>query len=177
MTRRTIVALAFAVLANPAQADPLVDRVTDQLAQQGYTRIVVSRTFLGRIRIEATGGNAEREIILNPRTGEILRDYWEAEDAEDAVGLIGTGRRVAGDKTVEDGEDPKMKKMMLKMKRTKQTILLMMRQMTKKRMRRTTRKTTKKTMRRMMKKTTVKMMKARMIDDRLPLSVQTSHGA
>lgn len=35
---------------------------------------MTERTWLGRVRISANGDLGQREIILNPRTGEVLRD-------------------------------------------------------------------------------------------------------
>lgn len=63
-----------------AWADRVTDAITRQLRQQGYTEITVTRTFLGRDRIVATSPTREREIIVNPRTSEILRDYTESRD-------------------------------------------------------------------------------------------------
>lgn len=80
--------LAIAV-ALPASAETKVEAITRQLMEQGYSEIEVSRTFLRRIQIEAKKGNAEREIIINPRSGEILRDYWEHEDNDDESGILG----------------------------------------------------------------------------------------
>lgn len=84
-------ALAVAMLPMTSSAD-VVDRVVRQLKEQGYTRIEISRTWLGRAKIEAVRGNHEREIVLNRNTGEILRDYWEREDEEDGP-LLGSHRR------------------------------------------------------------------------------------
>lgn len=50
--------------------------VVSQLTHQGYSQIEISRTWLGRVRITAQGNNLDREIILNPSTGTILRDHW-----------------------------------------------------------------------------------------------------
>lgn len=80
MKRRTLlfaIAIATLALAGPATAATLIDKVVAQLRQQGYNEIEVSRTWLGRSRIVATSPANRREIIVNPRTGEILRDYWE----------------------------------------------------------------------------------------------------
>ena len=75
---------AFAALASPAAAEDAGQRVQDaivaQLSAQGFTHVRISSTFLGRVRIYATGPGASREIIFNPRTGEILRDYWDDDD-------------------------------------------------------------------------------------------------
>lgn len=90
MIRRLLPAMALMIAASSASADELVDQVTSQLAQQGYSEIHITRTFLGRIRIEASADGQYREIILNPRTGEILRDYWDGEDDEAEEGLFRT---------------------------------------------------------------------------------------
>lgn len=61
-------------LAAPVRADNLQAEIVAQLHEQGYRRVTVSRTFLGRIRINAELGQSMREIVMNPLTGEILRD-------------------------------------------------------------------------------------------------------
>lgn len=78
MNRRHFVSISLAALAaaHPALADGYSDQVARQLRKQGFTRISVQRTLLGRSRIVASGAKGRREIILNPRTGEILRDLW-----------------------------------------------------------------------------------------------------
>lgn len=63
-------------LASPAAAQDYVDSIVHQLKKQGYRSIVLERTLLGRVRILADRKDGEREIIVNPRTGEILRDLW-----------------------------------------------------------------------------------------------------
>ena len=63
-------------LTGAAIAGPVEDSIVTQLRDQGYIRISVSRTFLGRSRIVAHDGQIRREIVVNPVTGEILRDYW-----------------------------------------------------------------------------------------------------
>ena len=68
--------------AGAVRADQVTDTIIRQLRQQGYTEVTVTRTFLGRERIVATSPRSEREIIVNPRTGEILRDYAESRDEE-----------------------------------------------------------------------------------------------
>ena len=65
-------------LAAPARSDDLTDRIVKQLQGQGFDRITVSRTFLGRTRVEAESRTHHREIVINPVSGEIMRDYWEA---------------------------------------------------------------------------------------------------
>ena len=72
---------AMTLAALPAAAGQNRDSIVFQLKQQGYDQIAVSRTWLGRTRILAKRENEQREIIINPRTGEILRDFWRSDDA------------------------------------------------------------------------------------------------
>lgn len=104
MKHSLTLALVFSAMACTASAETLVDQVTEQLASQGYSEITVSKTWLGRVRIEASGGTASREIIINPRTGEILRDYWEDEDGE-GPGLLATRRGGTSGEEDEAGVD------------------------------------------------------------------------
>ncbi|WP_040604977.1 hypothetical protein [Sagittula stellata] len=56
-------------------AQSALDQIVDRLRSEKYEEIRVQRTLLGRIRITATGQPGDREIVLNPSTGAILRDY------------------------------------------------------------------------------------------------------
>ncbi len=78
-------ASAATVVAGPAMANPYADDVVGQLTNEGFSNVAVGTTWLGRIRITAQRQGGTREIILNPRTGEVLRDTWTAAD-----GTIGT---------------------------------------------------------------------------------------
>ncbi len=79
MNRRMFIISLTAALAAPvsSSASTLEQQIVEQLKDQGYSRISISRTLLGRTRFLATSNRYRREIILNPRTGEILRDLWE----------------------------------------------------------------------------------------------------
>ncbi len=88
-----VLAVASLCLAAPVFADRRVDAITRQLADQGFGEIKVSRTFLGRVRVEALREGREREIIFNPRTGEILRDYWDVDSEGNGGWLLGTDAR------------------------------------------------------------------------------------
>lgn len=68
-------ALLALLLAAPVAAETLQDQLTAQLRAQGYHSITASSTWLGRLRVMALIGNERREIVINPYTGEILRDY------------------------------------------------------------------------------------------------------
>lgn len=75
-----VLILTVSVWASTAFAAEHVDRIIDWLRGQGFTQFEVERTWLGRTKIEAHADGLERELIINTRTGEILRDYWEIED-------------------------------------------------------------------------------------------------
>lgn len=79
-------------------AETLEDDLVGQLRDQGYSSIRVTHTWLGRVRIDAKLDKFRREIVLNPNTGEILRDYQGAivqitDNGEDnpapTTGLVG----------------------------------------------------------------------------------------
>ncbi|MFN7224851.1 MAG: hypothetical protein ACK4MS_12600 [Paracoccaceae bacterium] len=105
MNRRLFLALGFAAICSgqAAFARSFSDSVVAQLKKRGYVKITVERTLLGRTRILAERNGGRREIILNPRTGEILRDLWitlSDSNGADETGLIDTS---SGDG--QDGED------------------------------------------------------------------------
>ena len=102
MKRRDFVlGVALLALAAPAQANGIVDALVAELRAAGYTRIEVGQTWLGRTRIVAEGARGEREIVVNPRTGEVLRDLRDDDDDDDDDSGRGRGR--GGDD--DDGDD------------------------------------------------------------------------
>lgn len=75
---RRAIALALSVAflsALPVQADGLKDRIIADLVDEGYTEITIKRTLLGRALVVARQGNQTREIVFNPATQMVLRDY------------------------------------------------------------------------------------------------------
>lgn len=87
MRPTTLATLLMLSTSLPAAAQSIQDRVVQQLSDQGFEIVQMKRTLLGRVRIEAQGDGLERELVFNPNTGEILRDYWVAsEDEGDDVG-------------------------------------------------------------------------------------------
>lgn len=70
------------IAASSAAAAPFEEAVVAQLESQGYKSITVERTLLGRVKIVGQIDGGRREIILNPRTGEILRDLWSAKSGK-----------------------------------------------------------------------------------------------
>lgn len=114
MNRRKLLGLslaAFALAVGPVFAGSYSDDVVAQLKRRGFNRITVGRTFLGRIRIVAVGNGGRREIILNPKTGEILRDLWTANsfgsDGASSGGVLSNSGSSgnSGDNGSDDDDD------------------------------------------------------------------------
>ncbi|MCE8515950.1 hypothetical protein KBY31_04435 [Ruegeria pomeroyi] len=90
MDRRSFITSGLALMCwgGALWAQTTTDTITRQLRAQGYTSVEVSRTLLGRARIVARRPGEQREIIVNPRTGEILRDYWQGNRVSTGGGLL-----------------------------------------------------------------------------------------
>lgn len=102
--------VAGVALAGPALASEVVDGIIRQLKSLGFRSIVQERTLLGRVRITANRKDGSREIIVNPRTGEILRDLWTALDGRvGATSIInetgGSGGHGGGSDEDDDDDD------------------------------------------------------------------------
>lgn len=94
MTRRKLLLTTVglvAALAVPAAAREIERDVAARLGREGFRITSRSRTWLGRVRIEATKGGLLREIVLDPSTGEILRDYTDDSGVQVAGGETGSG--------------------------------------------------------------------------------------
>lgn len=104
---RCALLLALLVLAAPmALAQTAQEQVATQLQAQGWSVTRVGRTLLFRVRIEAVRGGQLREVILNPRTGEILRDYTRPLRASDRQGPIrDDGERASGGASSDERDD------------------------------------------------------------------------
>lgn len=66
-----------------AQAETAQERIVRGLVEDGYSTVHTRRTLLGRVRITAEGPAGSREIVLNPSSGAVLRDYFDAADDDD----------------------------------------------------------------------------------------------
>lgn len=108
MNRHRLIALvlmAGMLWSGPALADFQTD-IVRQLQGMGFARIDVSRTLLGRVRIVAAGSEGTREIILNPNTGEILRDLWlQTKGRSSEGGLLAPSARTSGRSSGGSGSD------------------------------------------------------------------------
>lgn len=108
MNRRHFVGLVMAatVTGSAAFAVGVADEIVRQLQADGYTDIVLETTWLGRIRIRAMSSAGTREIIVNPSTGEILRDLWIASASGSKASTLIKDPAVTPPKTdVEDEDD------------------------------------------------------------------------
>lgn len=109
MNRRIFIAVALAGLmtAGSAFARDFADTIVGQLRSQGYSQVTVTSTWLNRTRIFAESRDAQREIILNPRTGEILRDLYTGKDSGSRIydDSDNSGRGRGGDDDNDDDDD------------------------------------------------------------------------
>lgn len=106
MTRRGLLLSASGLLlcsVVPAVAATYQDDVERQLRREGFRITYQKRTWLGRIRFQATKGRMRREVVLDPSSGEILRDYTEdaGRDATDGASNAGAGTGSSGGSTGE----------------------------------------------------------------------------
>lgn len=104
MARKIIGALVVGTMgAAPAFADDFSERIVRQLEAQGFSKIETEQTWLGRTRILAEGSDGQREIIVNPNTGEILRDLWLTQGGDASGSLINARGDASGNN--DDSDD------------------------------------------------------------------------
>ena len=100
-----LAALLAGLALSPRNAGPIEDSIVRQLRDQGFAQIEVRRTLLGRSRIVAQSGTLYREIIVNPATGEILRDFWRPLDGRNGAATIYDPTRGGGQGVERDDDD------------------------------------------------------------------------
>jgi len=98
--RRALLGAAVLFMASGtlAFADE-VSGIVRWLRRLGFDEIRTSQSLLGRVQIRATGAIGTRELVINPRTGEILRDVWV-----DAQGKRVRGAAYPGSDDGADGD-------------------------------------------------------------------------
>lgn len=102
--RILITAVCFSLMAaGNVFAQSYVDDVVSQLRLLGYSEVSVSKTWLRRTRIIAQSSNGTREIIIDPRTGEILRDLFTGGGS--GVSIIESSDRTARDRARDAADD------------------------------------------------------------------------
>jgi hypothetical protein len=113
MKRRDFVSglVAAAILSGPVLAQDYVASVISQLERMGFRIVRQERTLLGRVRIVGTRGDGRREIIINPNSGEILRDFWSPTSGGNSTSTIiddksrNSGSGSGGDDDDDDDDD------------------------------------------------------------------------
>jgi hypothetical protein len=82
MKRRVLTAAVLVLGASVVAVDAQTakDQVIRELTELGYREFTVQKTWLGRVRIVARGQKGEREVVLNPSTGVVLRDYTDRSE-------------------------------------------------------------------------------------------------
>jgi hypothetical protein len=96
---------ASAALSGPALAQDYVGSVISQLKRMGFRIIREERTLLGRVRIVATRRDGRREIIINPNSGEILRDLWTPVQGNKRTSDIIEDKSGGGSSSSSDDDD------------------------------------------------------------------------
>lgn len=98
---------AGVALGSPAMAEGVADSIVRQLKRLGFRTVSQERTLLGRVRIVAKRKDGQREIIVNPKTGEILRDLWipVAEGGAGDITIIDDRHGTSGGDDDDDDED------------------------------------------------------------------------
>lgn len=91
MLKKVTLCLVLAGAPQFAAAQSVQEQIVTQLQAQGFSDITLERTWLGRIRVTALRDDLRRELVFNPQTGEILRDYWRADDDNDGPRLLNPG--------------------------------------------------------------------------------------
>ena len=106
--------LMLVLAGGMAQAAPdYAGRVVRQLADQGYRQIEVRRSLLGKVIVTGSRPGQQREIVIDPRNGELLRDLVRqgagapvaAGTVSDSSGHQGRGRGRGGSSDADDDDN------------------------------------------------------------------------
>lgn len=108
--------LIWACLGQGAWAQSIEDRLLAALQAQGFVILEKGMTFFGRLRILAINDTTQREIVINPETGEILRDYAvllalvntnpsQSQSRKPSIGPTITPPRDDADQNIAAGDD------------------------------------------------------------------------
>ena len=109
MIRALALTLMLSLLPAVAAADDALvrDRIVVELTEDGYQQIRISKTLLGRMRFIATKPDYRREIVVNPVTGVILRDYIRIITSNAKSSSSGSGSAWTGGNDNDDDYDDK----------------------------------------------------------------------
>ena len=106
MFKRLAICLVLVGAPHVAAAQSVQEQIVGQLRAQGFTEISLNRTWLGRVRVVALRDGLRRELVFNPQTGEILRDYWaDLDDTKPRLFNPGGGSSSGGGINDDDEDD------------------------------------------------------------------------
>ncbi|PYF09455.1 hypothetical protein C8J30_10827 [Rhodobacter viridis] len=77
LVRVAPLALGAVVCSASASLAETQDEIVSQMQAEGYSSIEVSTTWLNRVRIVGEGMPGAREVVIDPRNGEVLRDFTD----------------------------------------------------------------------------------------------------
>ena len=80
---KKILVILLLFFSSSAWAMTHEEELIAQVESQGFTLIERETTWLGRVSLEFISQTHEREIILNPNNGAVLRDYKEPIDEDE----------------------------------------------------------------------------------------------
>lgn len=80
---KNLLVILLLFLSSTACAATHEEELIAHLQSQGFKLVERESTWLGRISLEFKSDTHEREIILNPNNGAIMRDYKEPLDDND----------------------------------------------------------------------------------------------
>lgn len=89
-------ALGGALWAAPVARAETPEEIVAQMQAEGFRSIEVSTTWLRRIRIVGEGQSGAREVVIDPRNGEVLRDFTAPATAGGRPGAAPPPPRPAG---------------------------------------------------------------------------------
>ena len=97
-TLRTLMFVGFVSVAGTGQAeDAVTQKVIAEMAAQGFSQVQVSKTLFGRTKIRGLNADFVHLVILDPKTGKILKDKTIARsDTGSGNTPDGTGLSVDG---------------------------------------------------------------------------------
>lgn len=75
-----VLIIVMLIFSNPASAQGFEDVLVTKMKNDGYRLVERKKSLLGRVILEFRSNKLERQIIIKPNTGEIIRDYAEEFD-------------------------------------------------------------------------------------------------
>jgi YD repeat-containing protein len=105
----TAALMSGSAIAQSQQTDPVIDGIVSSLAAEGYAKIEVRRTLMGRYKVEARNQFRETERLYDG-DGNLLEEQTDGEGEAverryDASGNLVSEDIQSDDESDDDGED------------------------------------------------------------------------